>query len=218
MHISTLQNFRSPTHTIKTNTHVHVAYNVTLLPSFFSLSHGELRKELVNPGMIYMNMDLLHHSTEAWEQLLLNKNLPWAVTHHPASATPNGQSNLSASCIRNTDATVISLNEKSVLHISLYFNTTHFIVWHSDTDCVTDIVKTMKPFHLITWFMKPIAVLESRESVVWRAQSHMSWRQNQFDSVKSEPRVMRLIWCNRFKVPVQRWWMLRLWQRRRRLN
>lgn len=41
---------------------------------------------------------------------------------------------------------------------------------------------------------------------------------NQFDHVKSQPQVMRLIWCNRFKVPVPRWWTMKLWQRRRMLN
>ncbi len=33
--------------------------------------------------MIYLNMDRLYLSPEVWEQLLLNKNLPWAVTSSP---------------------------------------------------------------------------------------------------------------------------------------
>ncbi len=163
-------------------------------------------------------MDLLYLSTEAWEQLLLNKNLPRAVTHHPRKRNTKRPEQFICllhqrywHCSHSGVWKVCSSHITSFEHYTLYCLT-------PDTDCITDIVKIIKPFHLITWFMKPIAILKRRQSVAWWAQSHMSRRQNQFDHVKSKPQVMRLIWCNRFKVPVLRWWMMKLWQRRRMLN
>lgn len=99
-------------------------------PPVISLFLSELRRNRLIPAWFIWIWISYTTAQRPGEQLLLNKNLPWAVTHHPASATPSGQSNLSAFCITDTDTAVIPVYEKCVLHISLNLNTTHFIVWH----------------------------------------------------------------------------------------
>lgn len=209
-HAYTLKTFRSPTQ----NQNKHTYRLLYKPPPLISLSLSELRRNWLIPAWfiwiwIFYTTAQRPKSNYFWTKTFpeLSHIIP-QVQYRAARAIylPSASEILTLqSCVWR----VCSSHITSFEHYTLYCLT-------PDTDCVTDIVKIMKPFHLITWFMKPIAILKRQQS--WRAQSHMSWRQNQFDSVKSQPQVMRLIWCNRFKVPMQRWWMLKLWQRSRKLN
>lgn len=99
-------------------------------PPLIFLSLSELRRSCLIPAWfiwiwIFYTSAQRPESNYSW-----TKTFPELSHIIPASATPSGQSNLSAFCIRDTDTAAILVYEKCVLHISLHLNITHFIVWH----------------------------------------------------------------------------------------
>lgn len=122
-HESTHKTSISPTHTINTNTCTcHLIYKPP--PPLIFLSLSELRRSCLIPAWfiwiwIFYTSAQRPESNYSW-----TKTFPELSHIIPASATPSGQSNLSAFCIRDTDTAVILVYEKCVLHISLHLNIT----------------------------------------------------------------------------------------------